>query len=107
MSDPSGLTPNELLRHHRADDADDRHQRAATGAATRVQLPDLAPGEYAVALYQDVNDNGKMDTLLFGTPSERTGASNNAPGNFGPPQYEAARFTMAADDKALAIELHK
>ncbi|MEV4781098.1 DUF2141 domain-containing protein [Burkholderia sp. LMU1-1-1.1] len=79
----------------------------ATASTTLVKLPDLAPGEYAVSLYQDINDNGKMDTLVFGIPSEPTGTSNNAPSNFGPPKYEAARFTMPADDKTLAIDLHK
>jgi len=76
-------------------------------AAMQVQLPDVAPGEYAVSLYQDINNNGKMDTMMFGIPSEPTGTSNNAVGNFGPPKYEAARFTMAPDGKTLAIELHK
>ena len=36
-----------------------------------------------------------------------TAMSNNAVGNFGPPKYEAARFTMPSDGKTLAIELHK
>ena len=80
---------------------------AATGAATQVTLPDVKPGEYAVAVYQDLNDNGKMDKNLFGIPTEPTGMSNNAPSNFGPPKYDAARFTMPADDKSLAIGLHK
>lgn len=80
---------------------------AAGGAATQVKLPDMAPGEYAVAIYQDINSNGKMDTSLFGIPSEPTGISNNAEGKYGPPTYEAARFTMPADDRTLAIALHK
>jgi uncharacterized protein (DUF2141 family)/uncharacterized membrane protein len=80
---------------------------SATGASTQVALPDMAPGEHAVAIYQDINDNGKMDTRLFGIPAEPTGMSNNAPSNFGPPKYDAARFTMPADDKTLAIGLHK
>lgn len=80
---------------------------AATGAATQVMLTDVKPGEYAVAVYQDLNDNGKMDRNLFGIPTEPTGMSNNPPSNFGPPKYDAARFIMSADDKSLAIGLHK
>jgi uncharacterized protein (DUF2141 family)/uncharacterized membrane protein len=80
---------------------------SATAAATQVALPDIKPGEYAVAVYQDIDDNGKMDKNLFGMPTEPTGMSNNALSNFGPPKYDAARFTMPADDKTLAIGLHK
>lgn len=80
---------------------------AANAGVTKLQLADLPPGDYAVALYQDLNNNGKMDTNLFGIPSEPTGISNNAVGKYGPPAYEDAHFTMPADDKSLAIALHK
>jgi uncharacterized protein (DUF2141 family) len=76
-------------------------------AAMQVKLEDLAPGDYAVALFQDVNGNGKLDTMIFGIPSEPTGFSNDAEGSFGPPKYEAARFSLPADGKTIGITLHK
>lgn len=79
----------------------------AGDASMQVKLADLPPGDYAVALFQDVNSNGKMDTMLFGIPSEPSGFSNNAKGSFGPPTYETARFTLPADGKTIGIELHK
>ncbi|MYN11325.1 DUF2141 domain-containing protein [Pseudoduganella aquatica] len=79
----------------------------AANAAMRVDLTDVPAGDYAVSLFQDINSDGKLDTRMFGIPTEPTGTSNNAKGSFGPPKYEAARFTVSADGKAIPIELHK
>lgn len=79
----------------------------AGDAAMQVKLDDLPPGDYAISLFQDVNGNGKMDTMMFGIPSEPTGFSNNAEGKFGPPKFEAARFTLPADGTTIGITLHK
>ncbi|CAK9253488.1 unnamed protein product [Sphagnum jensenii] len=37
----------------------------------------LAPGWYAIALYHDEDDNGKMNSGIFGIPLEPYGLSNN------------------------------
>lgn len=79
----------------------------ASDAALRVKLADLAPGEYAVSLYQDVNGNKKMDTHMFGIPAEPYGFSNNAEGSFGPPKFDAAKVALPADGRTIAIALHK
>jgi len=46
----------------------------------------LAPGEYALCVYHDINSNGKLDTNLVGIPKEPFGFSNyngkSVPGNF-------------------------
>ncbi len=41
-------------------------------------------GTYAISVYYDINDNGKLDTGLFRIPKEKIGFSNNARGRFGP-----------------------
>lgn len=38
---------------------------------------DIPYGEYAIALYQDENGNGKLDTGAFGVPTEPFAFSNN------------------------------
>ncbi|WP_394777580.1 DUF2141 domain-containing protein [Undibacterium sp.] len=78
----------------------------ASASPLRVQMEDLPPGDYAVALFQDINSNKKMDSNFMGMPSEPYGASNNAEGNFGPPSFESARFTIPAEGKKIAIKLH-
>ena len=53
--------------------------------ATLSQELDLPAGEYVVAVFQDANNNGKLDTGLFGIPTERFGFTNYSrgiPGNF-------------------------
>lgn len=70
----------------------------------RFILPDLAAGEYAISVFHDENDNGKLDSNFFGVPTEGYGFSNNARGNFGPPDFAAARFGLPASSR-LTIEL--
>lgn len=45
-------------------------------------------GEYAVAVFEDQNRDGKLNRDLFGIPKEPYGFSNNARGSFGPPKLE-------------------
>ena len=55
-------------------------------------IENLPFGEYAIKLYHDENSNGKMDRNMLGIPSEDYAFSNNATGNFGPAEYEDAKF---------------
>ncbi|MDP4535120.1 DUF2141 domain-containing protein [Alkalimonas collagenimarina] len=55
---------------------------------------DVVAGTYAVSVFYDVNDNGKLDTNLFGIPKEPTGVSNNVTGRNGPPKFEDASFEV-------------
>lgn len=66
------------------------------GDAVSVTFENLEPGEYAVRLYHDVNDDGKMNTNPFGMPTEPYAFSNDAKGRFGPAKWEAAKFTVTA-----------
>jgi len=46
---------------------------------------DILEGEYLIALYQDTNNNGKLDTNFLGFPREPAGLSNYSggiPGGF-------------------------
>jgi uncharacterized protein (DUF2141 family) len=42
-----------------------------------VTFTDLPQGQYVVSVYQDRNDNGKLDTFIFGIPTEKYGFSND------------------------------
>lgn len=63
-----------------------------------VNLPD---GEYAIALVQDLNGNGKMDTKKFGIPAEPFAFSNAALRKFGPPFFEQAKFEIRGGGKHI------
>ncbi len=59
-----------------------------------VSLNDIDPGMYALAVFADMNGNGKLDTNFIGVPNEPLGASNDATGNFGPPKFVDAAFRV-------------
>ncbi len=67
-----------------------------------VVFNDVPAGEYAIVCYHDKNDNNKMDFQPNGMPIENYGASNNVM-NFGPPQYEDAKFTIIDNNVSLEI----
>lgn len=78
---------------------------AAVRDANTVVVKDLPAGEYAFAVFHDVNSNGKLDKNLFGIPTEEYAFSNNALGKMGPPSFEQARFTLPAAGAAVRVSL--
>ena len=66
------------------------------GAKTvTLRFANLPPGDFAVVLLHDENQNGKMDTGIFGIPREGFGASNNPKVRTGPPRFSDASFVVA------------
>lgn len=63
--------------------------KAKAGAVT-IRFEEVPNGKYAVAVYHDANENGKLDSGFMGIPKEGFGFSNNAMGTFGPPSFEKA-----------------
>jgi uncharacterized protein (DUF2141 family) len=70
---------------------------------TRWTIDNVPPGTYAVRLYHDKNDNGELDTNMFGVPQEAFGFSNDARGTMGPPDFEEAAFTVDSDSLSMTI----
>jgi len=67
-----------------------------------LQLP---TDECAFTIYQDTNNNGKMDTNFLGIPKEPSGISNW--GGKGPPgNYKKHKVNLNAID-TVRVELHK
>jgi uncharacterized protein (DUF2141 family) len=62
-------------------------------------------GEYAIAVYQDENGNGKLDTGFFGIPSEPFAFSNNFKPRFGGPSFEKCRFSFSKESQSIQIEM--
>lgn len=73
----------------------DQTVAASSGKASCV-FRNVPPGDYAVAVFHDENDNGQLDKNLFGMPREGTGFSRNAKGRLGPPSFESASFQVSA-----------
>lgn len=66
---------------------------------------DLPEGEYAFVVLHDTNSNNKMDSSVFGIPTEDYAFSNNAIGRMGPPSYEAAKFVLPAAGATFRVSL--
>jgi uncharacterized protein (DUF2141 family) len=62
-----------------------------------IVFDSIPAGEYAVSLYQDENDNGKLDTGAYGIPTEKYGCSNNVRGKMGPPAFKDLLFKFEED----------
>jgi uncharacterized protein (DUF2141 family) len=71
----------------------------------QIQIPNLAHGEYAVAIYHDVNNNGELDKNMVGIPTEPYAFSNNPIVKMERPTFDDARFELTTSSKALTIEL--
>lgn len=52
----------------------------------------IRPGNYAISIIHDENNNGKLDMNFLGIPKEGVGASNNSKKRMGPPRFEDAKF---------------
>lgn len=72
---------------------------------TQSILIDVPSGSYSIAIYHDINNNGQLDTGLFGIPTEPTGTSNNERGFMGPPSFEKNNVTVSNGDALLEIIL--
>jgi uncharacterized protein (DUF2141 family) len=72
----------------------------------RFVFEGVTPGEFAFAVHHDENSNLKMETGLFGIPSEGYGTSRDAKPNFGPPSYSDARLVLApGEQKRIVVHM--
>lgn len=76
------------------DDKAIKHAAIATGDKTELTIPNIAPGEYAIAVFADVNGNRELDSNFIGIPKEPVGISRDAKGRFGPPKFADAAFKV-------------
>jgi uncharacterized protein (DUF2141 family) len=54
----------------------------------------LPAGEYALSVFQDVDNDTKLKSNFIGLPKEPAALSNNLRPKFGPPRYKDAVFTI-------------
>jgi uncharacterized protein (DUF2141 family) len=78
---------------------------AADGERVAWVVDDLDPGTYAVAVFQDLDGDGKLSRASLGPPSEPYAFSNDARGTFGPPKFQQAAVRLQAGDAEIVIAL--
>ena len=89
--------PDKSTREH------DFMQKARAGEV--VFRLDVPPGTYAVNGYHDENGNGKFDTNFLGIPEEGYFFSNNVRPFLAAPGFDAAKFTLPAEGRAITVHV--
>jgi uncharacterized protein (DUF2141 family) len=76
---------------------------AIASAQSLCAFEAVPAGTYAVACFHDENQNGALDTGVFGIPKEGTAASNDAKGFMGPPRFDDAKFAFTGRPTELRL----
>ncbi len=76
-----------------------------TAETEKVVFDALPTGRYAVKVFHDEDRDGKLDTGMFGIPSEPYGFSNNASDPFSAPEWKETRFQLGAQPLTHVIDL--
>ena len=80
-----------------------RSRGAAVVGAVELRIQNVEPGEYAVAVFQDLNGNGRIDRPFL-IPTEPYGFSNDV-GRGGPPRFEAAKVSVREPTTTVVVPL--
>ena len=68
-------------------------------------ITSIPQGTYAVAIFQDLNGNGKLDENMFGAPKEPFAFSNNIVPRFSTPTFEDCKFNFSGTEQTISIKL--
>lgn len=70
-----------------------------------IRFTGVKPGEYAIALLHDENNNGKADRAMGMMPKEGYGFSRDAPVKMAPPKFKDAVFKMGDSPQRVTIKM--
>lgn len=65
----------------------------------------LPPGTYAVTVYEDLNDNHRLDRNFLGIPREPVGVSGNPRPRYGPPHFDQCAFQLGDRGQTIDIKV--
>ena len=81
-----------------------RKATLSTDGVSKTASFNIPHGKYAISIYQDINENGKLDMNFLGIPKEPVGFGNNYR-PFGKPKFESASIEHTSTSKPKAIKL--
>lgn len=70
-----------------------------------VVFENIEYGKYAIAVHHDEDGDNKVNKNFLGIPTEDFGASNNAKGFMGPPDFEDAAFEVIKPEVEVKINM--
>jgi uncharacterized protein (DUF2141 family) len=77
------------------------------GNTLTCYITDIDYSEIAVAIYQDMNSNGKFDKTFIGLPKEGYAFSNNFIPTVKAPDYDDCKFTYDSTTNVVTMNLIK
>ena len=77
----------------------------AVAGETNITLRGLAPGVYAIQVFQDINANGNMDMSWLGIPLEPFGFSRDATPFLSKPSFDSVKFVVSDGDNSQTLRL--
>jgi uncharacterized protein (DUF2141 family) len=75
------------------------------GKILTATITDLKYGEYAIAIYQDVNSSGKIDKNMIGIPTEGYAFSNNFKPKVKAPAFSDCMFVYDLSANTITMNL--
>lgn len=75
------------------------------GTSRTVTFDNVEPGEYAVAVYLDEDENGELNTNLFGVPKEPIGFSRNPRIGMSRPNFSETVFDYPGGQFTVDVRL--
>ncbi len=75
------------------------------GERIEIRFTGVKPGNYAIALLHDENDNGKADRAMGMMPKEGYGFSRDAPVKMAPPKFTDAVFAVGDGLQRVTIKM--
>lgn len=81
------------------------HCVEAKETSVSATFEQLSPGEYAVAVIHDDNEDGKLNTGLLGIPKEGFGFSRNPKIGMSAPKFEETAVHVSGDDTKIQIDM--
>lgn len=79
----------------------------ARAGSVSIALGGVPSGRVAVLVHHDENDDGRLDTNLFGVPTEPIGFSNDPSTRWGPPRFEESAIDVTDAPLMLRITLNR
>ncbi len=70
-----------------------------------LRFENVVPGNYAIALLHDENEDGRANRALTMIPREGFGFSRDAKVRLGPPDFDDAVFAVGAEDISHSIKM--
>ena len=88
------------------DDVEKAFKTWALDPAQTLNLGLIPPGDYALALFHDTDENKKMTFNLVGYPKEGFSSSPEGGSRWSKPNWKLARFKHGPNQTTLNLKMH-